>query len=311
MRLRGCLNRGRDIGNVLVRAFVGRDGVRAGWRAALFLLAMILQLFLVLIVLHFVFQVFALSRGAELRPALVGLNELALLLPAFGASALMAFLEDTRLSAYGLADTRKLFRLGTGFIAGLVALCTLMLALTAGGFATGQGGDLTFAGDIRFALEWLVVSMVTGLTEEFALRGYMLTALARGGGFWWGAVLTSLFFGALHGVNHGETPLGLIDTTGAGLLFCLFIRCTGSLWFAIGFHGAWDFSENFLFGTADSGNRCFGTLTNFFPHGNVFFSGGLTGPEGSLFCTAILGIAALLAWKILHPAARLTERRVG
>jgi uncharacterized protein len=306
MRLRGCLNRGRDTENLLVRAFIGRDGVRAGWRVSLFLLAMLVQIFLVVSVLHFAFHAFAPhpSRQAGLSPAFVGLNELGLLLPAFGASALMAFLEDTRLAAYGLADSRKMFRLGTGFIAGLAALCALMLLLAAAGFATGQGGGLTIVGDIRFALAWLVVSMMTGLAEEFSLRGYLLTALAGGGGFWRGAVLTSLFFGALHGMNHGETPLGLIDTAGAGLLFCLFIRCTGSLWFAIGFHGAWDYAENFLFGTADSGTRCFGTLMNFSPRGNVYFSGGVTGPEGSLFCTLVLLLAALLAWRLLSPPAQ-------
>jgi hypothetical protein len=126
--------------------------------------------------------------------------------------------------------------------------------------------------------------------------------LTRGAGFWGAACLTSLIFGALHGMNPGETPLGLIDTVGVGLLFCVFIRCTGSLWFAIGFHGAWDYAENYLFGTADSGNRCVGTLLTFAPRGDVYFSGGRTGPEGSVFCTAILLACALLALMFLRPA---------
>ena len=303
MRLRGCLNQVRHSENLWRRPFVGRDGVRAGWRAALFLLAMAVQLLLVAIVLHELFSAIT-PHGLHggLTPFLVGVNELGLLLPACGASALMAFLEDTRLTAYGLADPRKLSRLGAGFVAGAVALSALMLALRVGGFVTEQAGVPGLADEIFYALKWLGVSLLVGLTEEFALRGYLLSALQRGLRFWGAAGLTSLFFGVLHGMNPGETNLGLIDTVGAGLLFCLFIRCTGSLWFAIGFHGAWDYAENFLFGTADSGIRCVGTLLISAPRGNVYLSGGVAGPEGSLFCTSILLLAAVLALIFMRPA---------
>jgi membrane protease YdiL (CAAX protease family) len=311
MRLRGCLNRGRHSERLLARLFIGRGGVRAGWRAALFLLVLAVQLVLVAIALHAAFHALAARRPLGLTPALVGLNELVLLLPTCGASVLMAFLEDVRPTGYGLVAPRKWARCGAGFAAGLAALGALMLCLSAGGFATGQGGGLSPGAEIRYALEWLGVSLLIGVTEEFALRGYLLVALTRGAGFWGAAGLTSLVFGALHGMNHGETPLGLIDTVGAGLLFCVFIRCTGSLWFAIGFHGAWDYAENFLFGTADSGNRCVGTLLTFAPRGNVYFSGGVTGPEGSVFCTAILLLAALLASRFLRPAAFLAVSRAS
>jgi membrane protease YdiL (CAAX protease family) len=312
MRLRGCLNRGRHSKALWLRLFVGWDGVWAGWRAALFILVMAVQLLLIAIVLHEVFRALVPHglRGG-LTPVMVGVDELGLLLSACGASALMAFLEDTRLTAYGLTDPRKLPRLGAGFFAGLAALGALMLALRVGGFATELTGGLSLAGDIGYALTWLCVSLLIGLAEEFVLRGYLLSVLRRGLGFWGAACLTSLLFGALHGMNPGETPLGLIDTVGAGLLFCLFIRCTGSLWFAIGFHGAWDYAENFLFGTADSGMHCVGTLLIFVPRGNVYLSGGITGPEGSLFCTGILLFAALLARKFMHPATFLALPRVS
>src|ERR1700744_5135223 len=108
MRLRGCLNRARHSERFLPGLFVGRDGVRSGWRAALFMLAIAAQLLLIAIVLHLLFRTMAPhALAGGLTPVMVGLNELGLLLPAFGASALMAFLEGTRLSAYGLADPRK------------------------------------------------------------------------------------------------------------------------------------------------------------------------------------------------------------
>jgi hypothetical protein len=185
MRLRGCLNRGRFSERLWVRLFVGQDGVRAGWRAGLFMLAMALPLVLIAIAVHTQFHAMAphaLEGG--LTPLMVGLNELGLLLPALGATALVAFLEDTRLTAYGLADPKKWRRLGAGFGVGVVALAALMAALRAGGFATAQPGGLSLAGDFRYALEWLGVSLLIGLTEEFVLRGYLLSALQRGIGFW-------------------------------------------------------------------------------------------------------------------------------
>jgi uncharacterized protein len=306
IQLRGCLNRGRHSKNLLARLFVGQHGVRAGWRAALFLLAMAAQLFLIVMILRVVLHATA-RHGVQggLTPLLLGLNELGLLLPACGASALMAWLENTSLMEYGLRDPKKRVRLGVGFAVGVVALAALMLGLSAGGFSTGQGGGLSLAGDIGYALKWLCVSLLTGVTEEFAFRGYLLTSLQRGIGFFGAACLTSLVFGALHGINPGEAPLGLLNTVGAGLLFCLFIRRTGSLWFAIGFHGAWDYAENFLFGTADSGAHCVGTLSIFVPRGNVYLSGGMAGPEGSLFCTLILLLIALLTLKFMRPATLL------
>src|SRR5271156_703637 len=97
MRLRGCLTRGHNSETSWRRLFVGRDGVRAGWRAALFMLAMVAQLLLLAIVLHEVFRDMA-PHGLQSRltPLVVGLSEFGLLLPVYGASALMAFLEDTR-----------------------------------------------------------------------------------------------------------------------------------------------------------------------------------------------------------------------
>ena len=99
------------------------------------------------------------------------------------------------------------------------------------------------AGDVFF----------TGIAEESLLRGYLQYTLTRGIGFWWGALLMSILFGVLHGHNQGESPVGLFSAGAVGLVFCISLWYTGSLWWAIGFHMAWDWAQSFFYGTSDSG----------------------------------------------------------
>jgi len=66
---------------------------------------------------------------------------------------------------------------------------------------------------------------------------------------------------------------------------------TGSAWWAIGCHTAWDWSETYFYGAADSGNVATGHYLTTSPAGNALWSGGTDGPEGSLL---VLGIVLLL-----------------
>jgi hypothetical protein len=72
---------------------------------------------------------------------------------------------------------------------------------------------------------------------------------------------------------------------------------TGSAWWAIGCHAAWDWAETYFYGTADSGMPPRGHLLSSSPAGNSLWSGGTDGPEGSLLVLGVilLLLAALLA----------------
>ena len=66
------------------------------------------------------------------------------------------------------------------------------------------------------------------------------------------------------------------------------VRVTGSAWWAIGCHAAWDWAETYFYGTPDSGfvaQRHFLTTT---PTGNTLWSGGTDGPEGSLLVAPVI-----------------------
>ncbi len=119
---------------------------------------------------------------------------------------------------------------------------------------------------------------------------------AESAGFWQAAWVTSTLFGFIHTGNNGENWIGIFAAAAIGFVFVVSIRVTGSAWWAIGCHAAWDWAETYFYGTADSGNVATGHLLTAAPAGNVLWSGGADGPEGSLL---VLGIIVLLLAALL------------
>lgn len=109
--------------------------------------------------------------------------------------------------------------------------------------------------------------------------------------FWQASWVTSTFFCFAHTTNGGENWVGVFAAGLIGFVFCVSVRVTGSAWWAIGSHAAWDWAETFFYGTADSGMRGQGHLLTATPVGNPIWSGGTDGPEGSLL---VLGVILLL-----------------
>lgn len=115
---------------------------------------------------------------------------------------------------------------------------------------------------------------------------------ARSAAFWQAAWVTSTFFGLVHTFNNGENWIGIFAAACVGFVFCVSVRVTGSAWWAIGCHAAWDWTETYFYGAADSGLPGQGHLLTATPVGNPLFSGGTDGPEGSLL--VFVAIALLL-----------------
>jgi hypothetical protein len=119
---------------------------------------------------------------------------------------------------------------------------------------------------------------------------------APGAAFWQAAWVTSTLFGFIHTGNGGENPVGVFAAAAIGFVFCVSVRLTGSAWWAIGCHAAWDWAETYFYGTADSGLQAQGHYLTTIPVGNPLWSGGADGPEGSLL---VLGIVLLLLVALL------------
>ncbi len=127
---------------------------------------------------------------------------------------------------------------------------------------------------------------------------------AEGAGFWQAAWVTSTLFGFIHTGNNGENWIGIFAAGTIGFVFCVSVRVTGSAWWAIGCHAAWDWAETYFYGTADSGMVATGHYLSTSPVGNVLWSGGADGPEGSLLVLPII-VLLLLALLAIYGRKRV------
>ena len=171
--------------------------------------------------------------------------------------------------------------------------CYLQYTLTRGinfWWALGMVGamctDLLFLGQGN-GIRGIYVCALLGLAPCLWLH----LKKAQGANFWQAAWVTSTFFGFVHTGNGGENWIGIFAAAVIGFVFCVSIRFTGSAWWAIGFHAAWDWAESYFYGTADSGMVAQGHYLTTNPTGNVLWSGGADGPEGSVL---VLVIQALM-----------------
>jgi membrane protease YdiL (CAAX protease family) len=219
------------------------------------------------------------------------LRELGACSAALIAALILARIEGRRWRAYGLPVRGAFSRLfGVGAIWGFLAITLLLLALCVlGAFDFGQVA-LHGMRIVGWAAFWGWVFLLVGLFEEFLLRGYAQFTLARGIGFWPAAALLSCLFGAVHLRNGGEAWTGAFAGIAMGLFFCLTLRRTGTLWFAVGFHAAWDWGESFVYSVPDSGEIPVGHLLSSALHGPKWLTGGSVGPEGSVLCVAVIAV---------------------
>ncbi|MBM7130639.1 CPBP family intramembrane glutamic endopeptidase [Dyella mobilis] len=217
----------------------------------------------------------------------------------------MARVEGRSWLTYGLGGASRTKLLAVGSALGFATLSALVATLLFGGYATFAKEPTTLAWIILAGIAWLLAFYAVAFFEELLLRGYLQYALGRRIGFWWAALWWSAIFIWMHTGNDGETPLGLAQTGIMALFFCLSLRITGSLWWAIGFHASWDWAESFFYGTANSGMRFGYRLLTESSHGNPLWSGGSTGPEGSIFSLFVLVIPCIwlaLQWRRSKPS---------
>jgi membrane protease YdiL (CAAX protease family) len=203
---------------------------------------------------------------------------------AIGALWAIAFLlvgsvEEGLFRCYALSTLTR----GINFwwaLAAQIAIC-LYLAFTGGG--NGAWGV--------YAAAAIGLFPCLALNQKFKARS----------AFWQAAWVTSTFFGFYHTSNSGENWIGIFAAAFMGFAFCVSVRLTGSAWWAIGCHAAWDWAETFFYGAADSGIQGQGHFLSASPAGNPLWSGGADGPEGSLL---VLGVILLLLLFLLALYAR-------
>lgn len=183
-------------------------------------------------------------------------------------------------------------RFGLGLLVGASLFCLTMLVLWLVGSASFTGSHSP--GDMFYPL---VGALVAACLEETLIRGVLFRILEESLGSWIALALSAALFGLLHAFNPGATVVStLAIALEAGVLLAAAYMYTRSLWFVIGLHLAWNFTEGGIFATSVSGGKAEGLLGVQFS-GSDILTGGKFGPEASvvavLICLAA-GIAFIL-----------------
>jgi uncharacterized protein len=277
--------------------FLGPRGLRAGWRLLIFM-----ALLVVLV------GGTALVRGGPhglrnshkhldeitMTPLLMGVSEALAFAIVCLATFIMGRIENRKFSEYGLPLRQALGKdFWIGCLCGFLAISGTLLAMfLLHGFCIT--GFALHGIAILYALAgWAIAFLMVGSCEEFLNRGYLQYTLACGIGFWPAAFVMSGFFAFGHAFNPHETLAGVASVALFGLLLCLFLRRTGNLWCAIGFHAAYDWGQT-LFGVPDSGIAPYHNLFNSVFSGPRWLTGGIAGPEASVLTPIALALLALV-----------------
>jgi uncharacterized protein len=293
------------------KMFFGADGLRAGWSLLIFTTLLFGTFASVNAIGNRLNLLPARGTpGSEITLTMAIVGESLSFLVTFLITWIMSKIEKRPNSVYGLGGPRAIPNVFAGLAWGFTCLSLLVLMLWATGLLVIDSRLLFGTAALRYGLLWFFAFLLVGLLEEYMTRGFLLYTLARGlsgfyswafktrhskaAGFWTGAIILSVLFGMGHSRNPGESPIGLLAAGLASLVFCLSLWRTGSLWWAIGFHAAWDWAQSFLYGVADSGLMMQHHFLATHSLGRPLASGGTTGPEGSIFVLPILAIVSLI-----------------
>jgi membrane protease YdiL (CAAX protease family) len=270
----------------------------AGTRWLIYLVMAGIVLVIEGVIMHFVHP----HAGGAVAWGLAERAELAL--AAILPGLVMAKIEGCRFGEFGLPARGAFGRnFWVGTLWGIGSLTVLMLGLCAAGAFTFGPLNLHGARIVKFAIYYGAFFLLVGFCEEFLLRGYSQWVLAKGMNFWPAAALLSISFGAIHGANPGEAKTGLVAAGLIGFFFCLTLRRTGDLWWAVGFHMAWDWGESYLYSVPDSGALLPGHLLRSNFHGPVWLTGGSVGPEGSCLVFAVI-VALWIVFDRVYPQVK-------
>lgn len=277
--------------------FLGPDGLRPGWGFAFYVIAF-LALQVVAVDLAWAHDFGASGLWNSL------LENVGSLVAAIIPSVVLARVEHRKWGVYGLPGRSAFGKtFWIGLLWGFGAVSFLIWALY--GLHCYTFGHIVLHGArvLKFAAFWGLAFLLVGFFEEFLFRGYALFTFVRGVGFWPGAAMLSCAFGLVHLRNGGEQWEGLLAAGFIGLFFCLTLRRTGTLWFAVGFHAAWDWGETFFYSVPDSGLVSPGHLLNSSLGGPKWLSGGAAGPEGSILCLIVIAMTWIMFGKLYPRAA--------
>ena len=177
-----------------------------------------------------------------------------------------------------------------GFALGaILQSLTILVIYIKGGFS------IISVNPLSYLIVPFTMAFTSAVVEETLVRGIIFRILEEKLGSYIALALSAVLFGMMHLANpHSSILTGLGLAVQAGLLLGAAYIYSRSLWFPIGIHFAWNFTQSAVFGANVSGNVITKTLITSEITGSPWFTGGDFGPEGSIQATIFCLVAAII-----------------
>lgn len=152
-----------------------------------------------------------------------------------------------------------------------------------------------------FVQAFMYIAIGAGL-EELIFRGYVFQRLAEIAGPIAATIIASTLFAFAHVANPAVTPIALANIFLGSVFFSLGYFVTGSLWFPIAAHAAWNLALALILGVPVSGIDFSAGWLRTIDGAPAIVGGGAFGPEGGLAGTFALaiGIALLVRSRLVE-----------
>jgi len=234
----------------------------------------------------------------HLDPANLTIAEVFNFASGFIVVGLFALYEHRRVDSYGMPIGEALKSPSfEGFAIGVAQTAVVAAAMYAYGAMQVRGLALSGAAIAWSALAWLGACICVGIAEEFLFRGYFLQTLWKAIGFWPAAgAVAAIFAGVHYLLKPGENVWDILALVSFSIVCSYSVLRTGNLWFAVGFHSAYDFMQFFVIGTPNGGQIPVGRLLDATFNGPAWLTGGSLGTEANWFAVPLDALAFLYLW---------------
>jgi uncharacterized protein len=266
--------------------------LRAGWRMAIFIGAMISIDSALLSVISGLF-----TRAGLIRSAL--LTEFITYVVVFGVTwGMCVFIDRRPLRSVGFGvHERTLIELGQGLGLGALMMAVIFTVNVGSGLASFSFKELTVT-EIASMSSWSIAEFtLVAFGEELLFRGYLFQTLAEGTSRVIAVLVFAVFFAFVHIGNPNATTFSLVNIAIAGVWLSAAYFKTRGLWLPMGLHFSWNFVQNHIFSFPVSGlsmsDKQLGVLHD---NGPAWLTGGTFGPEGGALATVVLIAGTLVIW---------------
>lgn len=160
---------------------------------------------------------------------------------------------------------------------------------------------------IYLVIPTLGMAISSGITEEILLRGVLFRIIEEKLGSYIALAITALIFGLIHIWNpNSSLYASLCIAFEAGILLAAAYILTKNLWFPIGIHFMWNFTQGGIWGANVSGINT-GSAVNPTISGSELITGGPFGPEAGLQTLVLCVIAAAVMLYLCHKHNRIIK----